>query len=55
MTIQEIAEKLNSCANMDCEGCKYFDMTILKCQQKIIKEMATEIERIVKEEYDDGR
>lgn len=56
MTIEEIAKRLNDCANVRCSHCKhkYID-DLAECQTRIIEEMADECRNLVKQMGDDGK
>ena len=60
MTIQEIANRLNKCALMECKGCKYFkgnevNQNYVSCQAQMIGRMALECKQIADELVDDGK
>jgi len=60
MTIQEVANKLNECALMECEGCSHFKGDIVRqnyvmCQADMIAEMGLECKKIADELSDDGK
>lgn len=56
MTIQEIASRLNNCAEHHCSGCKYKNH--IHCINHLIKEMGTEVAKIgeqMRAEENDGK
>lgn len=55
MTIEQIAKKLNDCANARCNGCEFQKVPVMYCQQHMIKKMADECRRIAEEVEDDKR
>lgn len=55
MTIEEIAKKLDDCANARCEGCEYLCANMSLCQQNIISDMANECRKLVEQMGDDGK
>lgn len=54
-TINEIAKRLNNCANGVCIDCEYCCGNIKLCQANLIRDMANECRRIVAESEDDGK
>lgn len=56
MTIEEIAKKLDDCANIRCSNCKHiFTDDLAECQTRIIEEMADECRKLVEQMGDDGK
>jgi len=55
MTIEQIAKKLDDCANVVCIDCEYCCGNIKLCQANLIRDMANECKRIVAESEDDGK
>lgn len=57
MTIEEIAQRLNDCANKKCKSCKYnfYGLPTMQCEGHIVRDMAEECRKIVAMEGDDGK
>lgn len=47
MTIQEVADELNMCANKECEGCRFQGM--YNCRDEKVKEMGEEVRKIAEQ------
>ena len=55
MTVEQIAKKLNDCANSVCIDCEYCCGNMKLCQANLIRDMANECRRIAEEVEDDKR
>lgn len=56
MTVFDIANRLNDCANGKCDGCKYREYEdVFICQGYLIKDMGAEAEKVAEQMQDDGK
>lgn len=56
MTIEQIADELNKCANDKCSECKYlYEPNPEKCKTMLIKEMGEEVKQIGQKMIDDRK
>lgn len=57
MKIDEIAKRLDDCANNRCKEsqCKYIKDDCFACQKQMIREMGEECRKLVEQMGDDGK
>lgn len=58
MTIDEIAKRLDDCANKRiCKICKYnfYGLPTMQCEGHMVREMAEECRKLVEQMGDDGK